>query len=184
MAENKYLASSDISVFPTLNRTTETVFGRSQRLLTELNIANILRRSGSKVGYILACGNHSIGDGTNPLTLQFVFLGYFIEAKVESILNEFDIESGDTINVYVRMQSDGGALSGDSDDNKYQGVYFFTTEDTQDIKNSFLIGTISNSKNVKKFVPDKSSMYIYNGARVDASTIESENLRIIDGGTI
>lgn len=157
------VASNSISVFPTVNRTQSDVFGRSQRLFTEQNVANIAKMLLSKDGYVIGEINVVNGDSTTDV-LAFVLGGYYVEVLYSAITGLMTDDSS----LYAVLKLDGNKLSGDSDESIYSGIDFVTTKPT--LGTYLLIATVSDGV---FSIPDE-SLYMYDGSKVD----------VIDGGTI
>ena len=148
------VASNSISVFPTVNRTQSDVFGRSQRLFTEQNVANIAKSLSSKAGYVIGKINVVNGDSTADV-IAFVLGGYYIEVLVSAL---------PTGTVYASLNINNGILAGDKDTDVYTGVSFDSTHGT------LLLGTKSDTT----FTIAPESLYMYDGSKVD----------VVDGGEI
>ena len=157
------VASNSISVFPTVNRTQSDVFGRSQRLFTEQNVANIAKMLSSKDGYVIGQINVVNGDSTTYV-IAFVLGGYYVEVLYSAITALMTDDSS----LYAVLKLDGNKLSGDRDDSMYVGIDFVTEKPTSGTY--LLIATVSGGA---FSIPDE-SLYMYDGSKVD----------VIDGGTI
>ena len=165
MPDVNNIASVSISVFPTVNRTVE-VFNRSQRLFTEQNVRDIANMVNSKDSYVI-----EEKDGE----LEFCLGGYHVIVLTSAIKNA--INDGD---VYAVAQFQDGNLDMD-DAGVYKGISFDSSK--PEGGTYLLLGT----KDGDTFTIAKESKIMYDGERVDAASldaasIQSINLTLIDGG--
>lgn len=167
------VASTSISVFPTLNRTVPTVFGKSQRLLTESNLANLIAKNTSR--NFVICKSFVTDENNSPVeVIEFILGGYYISVSTADLQTIAVLRNQ---NVYAVLDIANGVLSGDSggENSVYNGVSFDTTKPES--------GTYLKIRNSDGEIPAE-SLLMYDGEKVDASTINSSELQIIDGGTI
>lgn len=158
------VASNSISVFPTVNRTQSDVFGRSQRLFTEQNVANIAKMLSSKDGYVIGKINVVNGDVTAD-AIAFVIGGYYVEVLVSAL---------PTGTVYASLNISNGVLDSDNASSEYAGISFDTTSSTGALLLGVKSVTASGDTSVTTFTIAPESQYMYDGSKVD----------VIDGGTI
>lgn len=109
-------ASDKVSVFPSTIRTVQPGNEHSQRMITEENVANILKKACSKTRYVI---------GRDDNWVEFVYDGYYFRVNV----------SGQSGNLYVEPVFDSGILQGDSGgtNSKFLGLQYKTSITSTDV---------------------------------------------------
>ena len=96
-----YVASNDIRIFPTSNRSNDTNSGTNW--VTEYNLAGIIANLANEDGFVVSSDNElgswnsSNGDGRK---IKFYIKGYYVEVKTDVLYN---LLGGQTGNIYATV---------------------------------------------------------------------------------